>query len=196
VDVNQLRQTIIEQFSPRWELNDRGHRIEHFDAVEKCGLYINEQSGLGFDPKLILMFAYFHDLFTWDRGKHHLLSGFWIETSDHPILDCLDDLERKWVADACREHRASYKGEYSREFSELAASADRGFPGKVDGMLQRAILYRVDRGFSEEDARVGAIEHLKEKFGSTGYAKYPGLYEKVFGDVLEKQRKEVDSLVG
>lgn len=196
MNLDQLRDAIIEEFSSQWQLNDRGHRIEHFRAVEKCGNFINEKLGLGYDPKLIMLVAFFHDMFSFNqcRENHQLLSGLWIETSKHPTLEGLSPEEITLVANACREHRASFKGEYSHEFSMLMASADRGFPGKVEGMLERAILYRVDRGADEVSAREGAIAHLKEKFGSQGYAKYPKIYTMAFGDELENQRKLIDRM--
>lgn len=194
MNLDPLRDAIIKEFSPHWELNDRGHRIEHFQTVESCGLVINLKLKLGFDPKLILLMAFFHDLFSWHRSNHHLMSGHWVETSEHPVFKGLSPVELKMVADACREHRATYNGEYSHDFSKLMASADRGFPGNVDTMLKRAFFYRVDRGVPEDEAYVGAIEHLKEKFGSTGYGKYPDFYSLAFGDVLDLQRKLIDKL--
>ncbi|MNN60167.1 hypothetical protein D3C81_1753350 [compost metagenome] len=162
--------------------------------MNKCGQYINEKLDLGYNPKLILLFAYFHDLFAYSRNNHQELSATWVATTDHPFVQELEASEREWLAHACREHRASYEGEYSCQFSELAAAADRGFPGRVEGMVQRAVMYRVDRGVVEQEAYPGAVEHIKEKFGSGGYAKYPKLYTDAFGEQLAEQRKEVDAL--
>lgn len=192
--VDELRIAIVKEFSSKWELNDSGHRIEHFSEVEKCGLLINDRLGLGYDPKLIMLVSYFHDLFAWSRENHHVMSGFWIETSKHPVLEGLSYNQIQLVADACREHRASYKGVYSHEFSMLMSAADRGLPGRVEAMLDRAIRYRMDRGLDAGNERKSAIEHLKEKFGSKGYARYPSLYEAAFKEDLELQRKAIDAL--
>lgn len=193
-DLSNLREQIIVEFSPKWNLNDPAHRREHFLEVEKCGHYINQKLGI-FDPKHILFVAWFHDLFTWDRSNHHLMAAHWIRTSSHHILSHLSrEGEREIVALACEEHRASFAGEYSNLFCELMACADRGFPGDVVSMLQRAIQYRRYRGYSEKESLEGAVKHLKEKFGSGGYARYPDLYVKVFEEELEKQQKEIDAL--
>ena len=178
--IDRLRQQIITEFAPMWELNDRGHRAEHFAEVEKCGHHINEMTGGVFKPKLILFFAWFHDLFAWSRDNHHILSAKWIETTNHPLLDQLTPGERKLVMLGCLKHRASYKGSYSQLFEELCASADRGFPGDVQAMLDRSMKYQLDRGLAatEEVAREMAIAHLKEKFSSEGYANYPATYLK------------------
>ena len=190
-------EAIITEFTPMWALNDRGHRVEHFKAVNRCGQLINSRmfiQGEEFPPKLITLFAFFHDLFAWSRNNHQELSARYVATTDHPLFADLTPTERGWVARACREHRASYKGVYTCLFAELAAAADRGMPGDVDGMLERATMYRVDRGAGLEEARVGAVEHLKEKFGTGGYARYPEIYKQAFGPELAAQRLAVDAL--
>lgn len=195
MDVHQLRRRIVNEFGSLYRKNDRGHRESHFQAVERVGGYINEKMGLGYDPKLIMLVAYLHDLFAWSRPNHHLMAGLWVESSNHPVLEGLSLAEVKLVADACREHRASYEGQYSSEFSELMACADRGWPGKVSNMVNRAVGYRLDRGCAREEALLGAITHVKEKFGSSGYARYPGMYTRVFEKELARQRQVVDALI-
>ena len=192
--VDEIRDLIIAEFSPVWELNDKAHRIDHFKQVEACGLYINEKLCLGYDPMLIMLMAFYHDMFSWSRYNHHLMSGTWVETSKHPTLRHLSPLEITMVADACREHRASFTGNYSREFSELMASADRGFTGDVDSMVDRAIQYRLSRGYDQQAAHEGAILHIKEKYGNDGYARYPLLYKRAFGEEIEKQRAMIMAL--
>ncbi len=193
-EIDDLRERIKKEFSVLWEANDPAHRQEHFSAVEQWANYINGFTGAGYNPKLWLYAAWFHDLFAWDREEHHNLSGYWFQTSRHPILQGLCAEERWLLATACREHRASFKGEYSTLFSQIFACADRGAPGNVKAMLDRAIDYRLHRGYNQNQAIEGAIQHLKEKFGSSGYARYPDLYLQVFGDKLEQQRKEIDAL--
>lgn len=194
-EILDLRNKIIEEFSPHWELNDKAHRIEHFLAVERCGNYINDTLRLGFDPKLILLVAFFHDLFAWSRHNHHLMSGDWVLQTDHEIFESLTSEERALVSAGCREHRASNKEPFTHAFAQLMSSADRGFPDPtLKGMVQRAIEYRLYRGANTEEARKGAVRHVKEKYGSRGYAVYPSFYEAVFKAELKQQRDLVDLL--
>jgi hypothetical protein len=194
MELHERREMIVVDFSAHWQLNDSAHRFAHFAEVEKCGRYINEKLGLHFDPKLILLVAWFHDLFSWTRENHHILSADFVLTSQHPVFADLTDHERQLVSDGCREHRASFKGKYSGIFSQLMSCADRGYPGDVPSMLQRAVQYRQDRGEPEVGIREGAVAHLKEKYGTGGYAAYPLMYEQAFAGELEKQRKIIDSL--
>lgn len=193
--IDNLRDQIVYEFSKAWEVNDAAHRIEHFTEVEECANHINDKLGLKFPKKLILLVAFFHDMFAWSRYNHHQLSAEWVLTTDLPMIRVLTQEEREMVAAGCREHRASGTEPFTCDFAELMCSADRGFPTTdVEKILERAILYRLDKGYSPEDARAGAIEHVKEKFGSKGYARYPRFYEQAFASELKLQREMVDQL--
>ncbi|QTH80365.1 putative hydrolase [Pseudomonas phage pPa_SNUABM_DT01] len=197
MDIAELRNQIVTAFEEKWSINDKAHQQNHFEAVFQCGLKINERLNCGFDPKLILFAAYFHDLFAWSRVNHHELSFHWMMTTDHKVItDNLDPMENQLVAWACHQHRASFKGNFKYIFCELINSADREFPGNVAMMLERAVLYRqknfpmmsVEQGFED------AVKHLKEKFGHGGYARYPDMYLKCFAEELEAQRDHIMAL--
>lgn len=197
MNIDQLRAAIIKEFSPKWEINDKAHRREHFEDVFQCGMHINDKLGLGYEPKLILFAAYFHDLFAWTRHNHHEMAFHWMTTTDDPlIIGNLNPSETMLVAWACNQHRASFTGSFKSQFCELINSADRGFPGNISAMLDRAIKYREHKfpDMGRDERRVGAIKHLHEKFGFTGYARYPAMYTNVFGVELEQQRAEINDL--
>lgn len=196
--IDEIRQEIVEAFSKHWELNDKAHRQEHFEEVFQTGLVINKTLGHDFDPKHILFAAYFHDLFAWSRVNHHDLSFEFMRTTDHPlILKYLPShTERVAIACACHEHRASYKGRFFSVFTELVNSADRGRPGPVKPMLERAIQYREFHHpeQSKDRREFEAIKHLRDKYGYEGYARYPDMYEKVFGVELAMMRDKIEQL--
>lgn len=195
MNIDVLRSEVIKQFSSHWELNDTAHRIEHFLDVESCGNYINIKLGLGHDPKLILMVAFFHDLFAWSRVNHHLMSGSWIMETDHPLISILSNEERVLVSAGCREHRASGVDPFTCEFAEMMCSADRGFPTlDSDLLLERAIQFRMGKGLSRKESLAPSIQHCKEKYGSGGYARFPEIYLRTFSMELGLQRKMVDRL--
>lgn len=194
INLTSLRNAIVQDFSKAWELNDEAHRFKHFSQVELCGNEINNRLGLGHEPILILFSAFFHDMFAWSRFNHHLLSAEWIMTTDYDPIDTLTEHQRELVAAGCREHRASGKDPFTCQFAELMCAADRELPGRIEDMLERAIQYRVARGMTRDVAMAPAIAHIKEKFGTGGYARYPRLYLDAFGDTLEVQRKEIDNL--
>lgn len=192
--VCDIRDKLLGQIGQAYSLNDPAHQVKHFDAVEKCGIIINERLGLGFDHKLIMMVAYIHDMFAWSRHNHHELSSLWVHTTDCEIITELSSSERHMVAAGCREHRASRKEDFSSVFAELMNAADREIPGDVTNMVDRAIAFRIARGFTYKDAVLPAIAHIKDKFGPGGYARYPDLYVRCFAEELDKQRQEIKNL--
>lgn len=192
--VDEMRGRIVLDFTPAWELNDGAHRLKHFAAVEACGNAINDRLGLGYHPGLIMMVAMFHDMFSWSRVNHHHMSAEWVMTTDYDIITSLTGEERKMVAAGCREHRASNQERFSCEFAALMNAADREIPGDVDAMIERAVQYRVARGMSREEAMGPAIEHIVDKFGDGGYARYPDMYLEAFGDTLTEQRRQIANL--
>lgn len=191
--VNVARDHIVKKFSRMWELNDEAHRIEHFLDVEKCGNYINDKLGLGFDPMLIMLVAFFHDMYAYDRHNHHHMSAEWVLTCDYKVIGVLSDEHRAMVAAGCREHRASGNKPFSCDFAEMMCSADRGFPTTdPEQLVKRAVQHRMHQsGMSEAEARPLAIEHIKEKYGTGGYARYPEMYVRAFADEFYAQKEAI-----
>lgn len=194
--VTDYRNLIIEDFSRIWEINDAAHRIEHFLDVEKCGNYINNKLELGFDPLLIMLVAFFHDMYAWDRHNHHHMSAEWVLTCDNKVIGVLSDEHRQMVSAGCREHRASGNKPFTCDFAEMMCSADRGFPTTdPEVLLKRAVQHRMHNyNLSEAVARPGAIAHIKEKYGKGGYARYPDMYRRAFAEEFLAQQEAIARL--
>lgn len=191
---NELRAAIKAEFGQAWLLNDRAHREEHFQEVETTGMLIRDRLRLEIGDQEIIIVAWFHDLFAWTRMNHHIMSYTWMMTNNWEPLRRYKHIRRR-LAQACKEHRASYRGEFFSPLSELMNAADRERPGDVEAMVERSIKYHIDRGLAPGREREGAIKHMKEKFGTGGYARFPLIYEEAFGEELERQRKAIDALV-
>jgi len=194
IKLDAIRDAVVKDFEKSWTINDEAHRFKHFSAVETCANEINNRLGLGHEPLLIMFSAFFHDMFAWSRSNHHLLSAEWILTTDYDLVDALTRNQREQVAAGCREHRASGKDPFTCQFAELMCAADRELPGDLLAMVERAVQYRMWQGNSYNASVMPAIAHIKEKFGTGGYARYPKLYLDAFGDELAVQRKEIDNL--
>lgn len=190
-----LKQFLVERYEQRYSYNDKAHRIDHVVGVCNLALKLNEQLELGIDRRLIVIPAICHDLFTWSRSNHHELGRLWLLTANEGWLEQYTADERHLMANAIAEHRASYKGEYGSTLSELIASADRGAPVSVADTVARAHQYGMCKlGLDEETSKVRAVEHVKEKFGKGGYAKYPNLYMRAFGDQLQQFQADIAAL--
>lgn len=194
-----LQEKIKTHFAGAWAANDPAHREAHFKDVQHTAWMINEKLNLGYDKTLIMLAAYFHDLFAWSRHNHHEMSAHFIKTTDFEPIVQLSSVDRAMLAAACAEHRASFKGGFSCEFAELINSADRGKPEAIT-WIERAVLVKMHRSVNMNDRHDlqgslhAAIAHLKDKLGPEGYARYPDMYIKSFGDPREYLHNELVKL--
>lgn len=193
---DKLRVKLINAFGSAYQLNDAAHQEDHFEEVFKTGVDINKRLNLGFSKNLIMMAAYLHDLFAWSRENHHVLSAEFVDGTCHPMITVLAKHDRKLLSTACFCHRASYKGAFPNNFAELINAADRGVPQSAGKLVQRAVDYRTSRGFqgTPEELLREAVAHVKEKFGSNGYARYADMYLACYIKELKQLREEVDAL--
>lgn len=199
----------VFRFKNIYGLNNPAHQLDHFMEVYKTSSMINLWLGQPYEEETLLAVSLFHDLFSWSRVNHHDMSKEWVMSSDDPLLKELleasvgpNRFHNAWeariaVSHACGEHRASYKGEYSSLLSEIMASADRGEPSGKEPIIERAFKYA--RFHNPSVGFDGWVEltmsHMKEKFSSKGYARYPKLYEGFYKDELNKVRQEMDLLL-
>lgn len=204
--LRNTQQSLERTYAAQYQLNDAGHREEHFRGVFATGVEILLNVGES-SPVIVeglLLMAYTHDLFAWSRENHETISGAWIRTTkDHHVLSWLErGGDREQLARACERHRASYKGVLETFFERLCSSADRGRPMELHspgGWVERCIAYRCTRssygGFSRREMTWDITRHLEEKFSSSGYVQYDELYTRTFGATMERLRAEVDDVV-
>jgi len=170
-------------YAPYYEDGDQAHLIDHADEVCSLALDINK----GCDEKLVILAAYIHDIFNaTDRKNHNILAFEYVLEANDKFLQSLTDKELLLVAHAVLEHRASYKGKYYSQLSKIISSADRGKPD-IKATVIRSMK------FNNANAQ-DVYKHIKEKYASSGYAKYPQIYKEFFGKELEKFQEAVDTI--
>lgn len=181
-DNAKLINQIVSQFHFQYELNDKGHQIPHFEDVADCGFKIRNTLGLNCSDESIILVAYFHDLFSVYRANHHQMAKLFVQTTAFEPIANLNQHDRHDIACACGEHRASYKGHFSSVLSELMSSADRG-KSDINTFIDRTLYSKIFTD-TEEVAISKTYDHIKEKFAKGGYARYPNMYLRVFGDEI------------
>lgn len=193
--IDILRNKLIDQFGSMYALNDSAHREPHFENVYRCARHINNVSGAGYSLEILMLGAYLHDLFSYHRDVHHELAATFVaKSSFKPLLELTPE-ERHALAAVVGEHRSSYRGDYTSRLSEVLAAADRGFPNVV-AKIERAIQSRKDLYPTRSATwhRENAIATMKRKFGTDGTARFPSVYEEVFGDQYHAMRAAFDAL--
>lgn len=197
-----LYEHLVMLYEPFYATNDPAHRIGHVRGVTDLALELNDKFNLGQNRLAIVAAGLTHDLFNNNRKEHHNLAAEYILHNCIEWLQMFSDKRRSLIAAAVREHRASYKGEYSTLLSELIATADRGAPN-YEQTVMRSYGYTLHQIKSTEDVDGAVINllpvaanvcaHLVDKFGVNGYCKYPPLYSLVFKDDLLAYQEKCDN---
>lgn len=165
---NRLKEYIVKRVLPQYADLDMGHNEKHIQYVIQRSLDLADKYGA--NVNMAYAIAAFHDLGMVVRRENHEIIGAEILEHDEMInyffsLDQISIMEK-----AIREHRASFKGEYSSIYSKIVSQADRNFD--IYLMTTRSIGYGLkeypDYNYEEQFKRT--YDHLRHKYGRTGYA--------------------------
>jgi len=178
-----FKNRVRDYYKHYYENGDEAHLINHADDVCSLALEINKEE----DEKLVILASYLHDMFNADnRAIHNELAYEYVLEANDEFLKNLNREELKRVAHAVLEHRASFKGEYYSSLSEIISSADRGLPN-LESVVVRSMR------FNNGDAQ-NVYDHILDKYGTKGYAKYPKVYQEIFKEPLEQFKNEADKI--
>ena len=181
--MQSFKQQVRSYYEPYYREGDEAHLIDHADSVCNLALKINKD----LDEKLIILVSYIHDMYNATNRKiHNELAYEYVLKAQDEFLKTLNQKALKELAHAVLEHRASFKGEFYSNLSALISSADRGEPN-----LEEVVIRSMK--FNGGNA-VDVYEHIKDKYGSKGYAKYPEVYLEIFRDELEVFQHRADGI--
>lgn len=180
-ELDQIDIRLIDTCRAYLMKNDIGHQWSHVIDVARLGLRLADTYSL--DHRPFLLAAVCHDIFSSaDRANHHQLSYEWVLKN---LSEFGYEYESALVATMCLQHRASFRDKYLGIYQECFAAADRGVPSFV-GMIKRSYFYaRGKDGKSHEEAVVHACNHIRDKYGSKGYGRWPDVSIKMFGDLIK-----------
>jgi exopolyphosphatase/pppGpp-phosphohydrolase len=177
---SEMKHLIREYVLPFYKMNDNAHKIDHADIVCDRALELNNRLEYTIDKEYVMLAAYLHDIGCWlDRKNHHKVAYniIYMLRNYIPLLNHMDDAEVELVANACLEHRSSFKGVRTSGLSELLAVADKGVPD-IGGLIKRSYDFKPGRGFKD------ILFHINEKFGTNGYA-YSN--DRLYVDLMHKE---------
>ncbi len=136
----------------------------------------------------------FHDsgLEKYGREAHEVHSA---EIAKRELKDLFNSKDLFLIAAAIREHRASFKGAFTSMLSDICSSADRNAPN-FEASVARSFLYTSEHHpeFSFEEKCETVATHLKKKYGSNGYARFPIYYSRYYGKDLANYKRKMDGL--
>lgn len=201
-----LNQELVEYIDknvfPQYDTNNvGGHGIPHVKTViTRCFELIKEFS-LDVDINMIYTVAAYHDIGYRKNPDEHEQVSSEMFSSDENMKKFFNEEQRRTIAEAIVDHRASLEYEARSIYGKIVSSADREI--SVENMLQRSFLYQADKHSSENPSVEQVIEYsykkLSSKYGKGGYAKmyYPDEkyrnYLQSMQELLENKDKFVNA---
>ena len=168
--INYVESNIMSQYVNN---NYGGHGWEHIQDVINRSFELMEKFTLDINPNMVYVIAAYHDIgYKQDPDNHEIVSSEMF-MHDEKMKDFFSEEERKLIAEAIVDHRASLEYEARSTFGKLVSSADRAID--VDNMLKRSIAFQSEKHKTENPSVQDIIEYsykkLSSKYGSGGYAK-------------------------
>lgn len=182
----KLKKYIEDTIKVQYENNNYGgHGWEHISIVINRCFELLETFNLDLNKDMVYTVAAFHDIgYRQDPENHEQVSSE-LFLADEFMKEYFDEEQRKIIAEAIVDHRASLEYEARSEYGKLVSSADREI--SVVNMLDRSIRFQSEKHKEENPSIDDVIEYsfkkLSSKYGKGGYAKmyYP---DKKYTDYL------------
>ncbi len=170
--VNRKLQTYIQQnVFPQYAQNEPAHNLKHIKYVIERSINLAQKlTDVNLD--IVYTVAAYHDLgHHIDPAKHEIISARMMSEDKH-LPDFFSGKQLKLIKEAIEDHRASSNHEPRSVYGKIVSTADRNT--SVEDCLYRSFVYgkNLHPDFSDEQLFVRSWQHLKEKFGEGGYAKY------------------------
>ena len=171
---NKLKKYIEVNIKSLYEKNNYGgHGWEHILSVLNRCFELMNIFKLELNKDMVYTIAAFHDIgYRQDPENHEQVSSEMF-LSDEFMKEYFDEEQRKVIAEAIVDHRASLEYEARSEYGKLVSSADREI--SVSKMIDRSVKFQAEKHSDENPSIDQVIEYsfkkLSSKYGKDGYAK-------------------------
>lgn len=170
---NKLINYIEENVFPLYDLNEKGHGIDHINYVIRRSIEFAKEAAKTNDINydMVYVIAAYHDVGHHIDAKNHEKVSANIMFNDPNLRDFFDDEEIFIMKEAIEEHRSSLEGDPTTIYGKIVVTADHNI--SYEKPFLRTYSYRV-KNFPNstldeiiEDSR----QHLISKYGKdNGYA--------------------------
>jgi len=184
--LNNYIERVIEQYKSFDGAHDDEHARMVISNSEYIATNIMKDENIELDMNIVRVVAAMHDLgLAYDRKTHHIKSGE-IVRKEKELRKYFTEEQIEIIAKAVEEHRASYKGEYTSIYSKIVSDADR--INDINTMISRSYKYNKKHNpeFSDEELYHAVTDHLRDKYGVKGYARFNTKYADI---ILSETRK-------
>lgn len=164
-----LKKYIEQEILPEYNLNDKGHNIEHIDFVLNRAYELAQNYTL--DYNMLYVIVCFHDIACHiNRDEHEMLSAKRMY-NDENLKRYFDDEQLIIMKEAIEDHRASLEYIPRNIYGKILSSADRKID--VDGYLKASMGFSIKKNveLSDEEVIEESYQFAIKKFGTNGYAR-------------------------
>ena len=170
---DDLKKYIKELINYHYNLNDKGHGVEHAEYVINRSLkFANEINDINYEMVYVI------------AASAQML------IKDEKLKKYFTDEQRKIMSEAVEDHRSSLETEPRSIYGKIVSSADRNT--SVEVTLKRCYSYnkKHSQNLMENEVIEKCRRFLLEKFGEDGYARSKMYfddkeYEKYLYDITE-----------
>ena len=165
---SKLKEYIQNNILPEYDLNDKGHNIEHIKVVLERAFELSKEYDINYD--MLYIIVCFHDIACHiDREKHEILSAERLY-NDKILKEFFNEEKMKVMKEAVEDHRASLEYIPRSIYGKILSSADRKFG--VDNYLKSSMGFTMKKHpeLSNEELIEDSYQFAIKKFGKDGYA--------------------------
>ena len=186
---DDLKKYIKELINYHYNLNDKGHGVEHAEYVINRSLkFANEINDINYE--MVYVIAAYHDVAHHIDAKNHEVLSAQMLIKDEELKKYFTDEQIKIMSEAVEDHRSSLETEPRSIYGKIVSSADRNT--SVEVTLKRCYSYnkKHSQNLMENEVIEKCRRFLLEKFGEDGYARSKMYfddkeYEKYLYDITE-----------
>ncbi len=162
-----LKQYIEKQILPQYELNDKGHNIDHINYVYKRALELISND---LDINILYVCVMFHDIACHiNRDIHEILSAK-IAYNDQFLNNFFTKEELEIIKEAIEDHRASLKTIPRNTYGKILSSADRKIDIKSYFIASMSFDIKNKPELTKEEIINSSFIFAQKKYGKEGYA--------------------------
>lgn len=203
----ELKEYIENNIFKEYEKNEQGHNINHIRYVIDRSFELVKENKLEVNLNMVYTIAAYHDIGHHIDSKRHEIISAEIMANDQNLCRFFNEDELLIIKEAIEDHRATNKSDPRSIYGKIVSTADRN--NTIEDCLFRTYTYgkRLNPNYTDEELYERAYNHLLDKFGEKGYAKFyfkDKKYEKFLKDLrkllknkdkyLETQRNYINRL--
>ncbi len=165
----ELKQYIEKTIFPEYQKNDKGHKLDHIEYVIQRSLkFATTIPDINYD--MVYTIASYHDIGHSIDAKNHEIVSSEILLNDQNLKKFFSDEEINIMKEAVEDHRASLEYTPRSIYGKIVSSADRNTD--ITNPIKRTYEYRIAHNQDTNTQTIidESYNHLKEKFGTKGYA--------------------------